>query len=254
MENNNYMVPGAIVIAGALIAGGLYLSTSSPDDNPNVNDDPNGITKITVDPITPSDHILGNPDAEIIVFEYSDTECPFCKSFHATMNQIIDEYGKDGNVAWVYRHFPLDTLHKKARKEAEATECAAELGGSDGFWNYTNLLYETTPSNDGLEVSKLPEIAETVGLDRALFEECLSSGLHADTVEAQFQSGIKAGAEGTPYPIIVTKGDGQAYPLKGALPYEQLKLLIDDMLGDQPDDAATDDTNSDETEGEDTVE
>src|SRR5574343_1436136 len=104
--------------------------------------------------------------------EYSDTECPFCKQFHSTLRQMMDEYGKDGKVAWVYRHFPIDGLHPKARKEAEATECANELGGPSKFWEYTNMIYERTPGNDGLDPANLPKFAKEIGLDEKAFTEC----------------------------------------------------------------------------------
>ncbi len=114
-----------------------------------------GVKDLKLDPVTDKDHIAGNAQADIIIVEYSDTECPFCKKFHETMIQVMDEYGKSGKVAWVYRHFPLDALHKKARKEAEATECAAELGGNDKFWEYLNLMMKITPANDQLDLNLL---------------------------------------------------------------------------------------------------
>src|SRR3989344_5485116 len=100
----------------------------------------------------------------IAIVEYSDLECPFCKTFQKTLHQIMDEYGESGKVAWVYRHFPLAQLHTKAAKEAEATECAAELGGNAAFWKYADRLFEVTPSNNNLELSQLPVIAAEVGL------------------------------------------------------------------------------------------
>lgn len=104
-----------------------------------------------VAPVSPDEHIFGNPNASIFIIEYSDLECPFCKRFHETMKQAMEKYGKNGQVAWVYRHFPLDAIHSKARKEAEATECAAEQGGNEMFWKYTNKLMEITPSNNQLD-------------------------------------------------------------------------------------------------------
>src|SRR3546814_20902810 len=75
-------------------------------------------------------HVLCIPDASGKGIEFSDFESPFCKGFHRTMGQVMEEYGQDGKVAWVYRHFPIDSIHSKARKEAQASECAAELGGN----------------------------------------------------------------------------------------------------------------------------
>jgi len=231
MDNqNNLTIPIAIIIAGALIAGGVFFSNKSEEKAPVDNNQNNEqVEEINLAPITSEDHILGNPNAEIIIVEFSDIECPYCKRFHETMNQVIEEYGKDGKVAWVYRHFPLDQLHSKARKEAEATECAAELGGNTGFWDYTNKLYKATPSNDGFDLDKLPDLAEEVGLDRAAFETCLESRRHADKVESHYQDGINAGARGTPYNIIITKS-GEKIPMPGALPFANVKQVIDAAL------------------------
>ncbi|EKD62822.1 MAG: DSBA oxidoreductase, partial [uncultured bacterium] len=77
-----------------------------------------------VPPVTGKDHLRGNKDAQIVMIEYSDFECPFCQRFQATMEQVLAEYGDQ--VAWVYRHYPL-SFHANAQKEAEASECANEL-------------------------------------------------------------------------------------------------------------------------------
>jgi protein-disulfide isomerase len=111
--------------------------------------------KIDIPPVTEKDFITGNPNAEIKIVEYSDTECPFSKRFHQTMIDIMKEQGPNGKVAWVYRYFPLDGLHQKARYEAEAVACAAEQGGNAKFWEYLDLLFKVTPSNDGLDASLL---------------------------------------------------------------------------------------------------
>lgn len=223
-----FSVPLAIVIAGALIAGALYLSqtkTAKP-----VVTLPDSVSAEGMRPVDASDHILGNPDADLVIVEYSDTECPFCKQFHNTMKRVMDTYGKDGKVAWVYRHFPIDQLHSKARKEAEATECAADQGGNDKFWAFTNTLYEKTPSNDGLDPKQLPVIAKEVGLDVDAFNTCLSTGKFTAKVEADYQDALKAGAKGTPYSLIITKKDGAKVPINGAQPYDSLKGTLDLLL------------------------
>jgi len=232
-QQNNLTIPIAIIVAGVLIAGAVFF-TSGKNTDTTVSDSTEPVQEesIALAPITDSDHILGNPNADVVIVEYSDTECPFCKSFHQTMNQVMNEYGKDGKVAWVYRHFPLDSAHPKARTEAEATECAAELGGNNAFWAYINKVFEATPSNNKLDLALLPDIAEEVGLERAAFEECLTSKRHAQKVEDQYQSGIAAGVRGTPHSIIVTAKDGGKYPLEGAQPYGTVKQIIDAGLAD----------------------
>jgi protein-disulfide isomerase len=183
-----------------------------------------------VKPVTKKDHIRGDPSAPVKVVEFSDFECPFCKRVHPTLNRITKEYGETGKVALVYRHFPLDSLHKKARKEAQASECANELGGNNAFWAYADKLFEITPSNDGLDPSLLPKIAKDVGLDRGKFETCLAGdargGKYAERIESDVQDATASGGEGTPY-VVVIAADGEIFPITGAQPYSAFKSIID---------------------------
>ena len=189
-----------------------------------------------VKPVDGEDHILGNPNAPVKLVEFSDFECPFCKRFHPTLKRLMKEYGKDGKVAWVYRHFPLDSLHSKARKEAQAAECANELGGNDAFWVYTDRLFEVTPSNDRLNLTLLPQIAEEIGLDRAKFEACLAGdargGKYADHIEADRQDATASGGTGTPYTIVIAS-NGNTFVINGAQPYAAVKSIIDLALKQQ---------------------
>lgn len=236
---NQWSVPVAIIAAGVIVALAiLYGGGEKRQQAPKVNAPAAGQPaagapeqkEITVKPISDADHILGDAAADVVVIEYSDLECPFCKRFHATMQQVVDAY--DGKVAWAYRHFPLDQLHSKARKEAEATECANELGGNDKFWAYTNRLMEVTPSNNGLDLAELPKIAAYVGLDKAKFTTCLDSGKYAQAIQTSVQDAMAAGAQGTPYSVVVTKS-GKKSVIPGALPFEQVKGIIDAALATQ---------------------
>lgn len=232
-KRNALTVPLAIVVAGALIAGALFLTNKKSPDAAKVADTKIDNNEIAIEPVSADDHILGNPKAPIMIVEFSDTECPFCKNFHTTMHKVIDTYGKTGKVAWIYRHFPIDTLHSKARKEAEATECAAELGGNDGFWKYIDLVYKKTPSNDKLDPSLLPVIAEESGLNKKEFETCLNSGRYADKVEKHYQDAVAAGGQGTPYTVIITKYE--KIPIsEGAIPFSggpiNMKVILDDLI------------------------
>ena len=129
-----------------------------------------------------------------------------------------------GQVKWVYRHFPIDQLHPvKARKEAAASECAAELGGNDAFWKFADRFYELTPSNNRTDLDTvLPQIAREIGLDEAKFASCLASGRHDRRIEEDRQNAIATGGRGTPWSIIVSKS-GKTYPLSGAQPYAVVK-------------------------------
>lgn len=177
--------------------------------------------------ITSADHIRGNPNAPVKIVEYSDMECPFCKRFHATMQQVVNEYGKNGKVAWVYRHFPLDSIHSKARTEAAAAECAGGLGGNNAFWAYIDRFYAVTPSNNQTDIQTvLPQIAREIGLDESKFNSCLASGKYAKHIQEDLDNANAIGGNGTPWSIVVAK-NGKKYPLSGAQPYEAVKQLIE---------------------------
>lgn len=235
---NPYLVPASIVLAGLLIAAAvLYTNNSSSRNSPPPNENNQAVNVLeNLKPITTDDHILGDPKATIKIVEFSDTECPFCKMFHQTMHQVINEYGPKKQVAWIYRHLPLDGLHPKARKEAEATECAAKLGGHEAFWKYLDRIFEITPSNNGLDPQELPKIAEHVGLEPKAFRECLESGEFKNKVQTQVEEAASIGGRGTPYSVLIAP-DGQKFAVSGAQPYESLKEVIDQMLskkrGDQ---------------------
>lgn len=244
------MIPASIVVAAIVIAGALFMVNKDDSPKPTDNNDGSGqeaSVATNMKPISEDDHILGNPNAEVIIVEYSDLECPFCKRFHETMHQVIDEYGKDGKVAWVYRHFPLAQLHSKAAKEAEATECAFDQGGNTAFWEYTDRLYELTPSNNGLDLDLLPQIAEDVGLDGEELQECLDSGRNAQRVADDLADAFASGGRGTPHNIMLV-GD-EKIEIPGAQPFSAMKAAIDAVLSDTD----TTDETADETIEEDTT-
>lgn len=240
-KSDNFMIPAAILVAGFVIAGAVIYSnsgwkTSRPAGgvvSAPVAPVSRSSAVENVRPVTAEDHILGSPNAPVKIIEFSDLECPFCKLFHQTLHRIIDEYGKRGEVAWVYRHFPLDQIHSQARKEAQAAECASELGGNEKFWAYVDRLFEITPSNNFLDLKELPQIAEDVGLLRVAFEDCLSGdsrgGKYADKIEAHYQDAVSSGGLGTPWTIVVA-ANGKKFSINGAQPYEQVKAVVEQAL------------------------
>ena len=120
-QRNPYALPAAIVFGFALVAAAIFFSGTSTQVGDSgaaaVGAADRNEQEPTTGPIRPideDDHIRGNPNAPIVIVEYSDFDCPFCKNFHSTMNQVMSSYGAEGNVAWVYRHFPLEQLHPSA--------------------------------------------------------------------------------------------------------------------------------------------
>lgn len=178
--------------------------------------------------VTKNDHVRGDRNSRIALIEYSDIECPFCKRFHPTAQQVFDAY--KGKVMWVYRHYPLG-FHANAQKEAEAAECANEYGGEDVFWKYLDTVYERTSSNGtGFALDKLVPLAVELGLNETNFKECLDSGKYAQHVKDDMDGGTKAGVTGTPGNILLDTKTGKTRLISGAVPFEQLKSAIDEML------------------------
>jgi protein-disulfide isomerase len=180
-----------------------------------------GDSGIAIQPVSDDDWIKGDKNAPISIIEFSDIDCPFCQRFHETMQQVVDEY--DGQVNWVYRHFPLASLHPNASKKSEATECVGELGGNDKFWQYLDKLFaESTP------VADLATSASSIGINQDDFQECLDSGRHTAKVKDHINQAQAAGGRGTPHSIIVV--DGQTVPIQGAQPFAQIQQMLDGLL------------------------
>lgn len=221
-------IAGAILIVGILIAGAILLKGNMPTKQAeNTNTNPNAQVNAELPPINANDHIVGSPNAKVVIVEYSDTECPFCKVFHNTLNQIVTE--NKGKVAWVYRHWPIDSLHPKAFHEAEATECAYEQGGNEMFWSYINEVFARTESNNKLDVAELPKIAGDLKLDVSKFNTCLESGKFADKINTQIIEAQNAGARGTPASFIVVGGKVVG-TIPGAMSKVKLQAQLDTLL------------------------
>lgn len=90
-----------------------------------------------VPPVNETDHIIGNLEtATVTIIEYSDYECPYCKTFQTTLNQIVAE--SSGSVVWIYRHWPI---HQNSFEKLVAAECVAQIKGNEAFWKYSDLLF-----------------------------------------------------------------------------------------------------------------
>ncbi len=179
-------------------------------------------------PVGKDDHVRGKANARITVIEYSDFECPFCKRHHPTMKALMDKYGNDVN--WVYRHFPLG-FHANAQKEAEASECVADLGGNDAFWKFTDAVYDrTTSGGTGFALDALGPLAKELGVNQAKFQSCLDSGKNAQKVQQQMAGGSAAGVDGTPGNIVIDNTTKKSQLVSGAVPLASFTAVIDAML------------------------
>ena len=232
-QTNPFIIPGAIIIGFGLIAAAIFFSGSPTSKQAGTTPTKETQKQETVEqaairPVDETDHIRGNPNAPIVILEYSDFDCPFCKKHHETMNKIMDEYGTNGQVAWVYRHFPIEQLHPNAAKIALASECVSNLGGNDAFWKFADLIFGEREINEKTNITKLGTYATQSGVDEAQFNSCLESGKFIPEVNADFADAANAGAKGTPYSLVLV--GGQQGVINGAQPYEAVKQIIDTLL------------------------
>ena len=234
MKINNPSIPFAVIIAGVIIAGAFYFSArehNSPLASQTKTTNGKIIGLENMNQITANDHILGNPNAPVKIVEYSDFECPACKLFQTIMMRVMDDYGKSGKAAWVYRQFPIDLLHPlNARKEAVASECAAELGGNDAFWKFANRFFELSRSNDETDIKTvIPQVAREIGLNEDQFSSCIESGKYDAHIQEDLDNANAIGGRGTPWSIVLAQ-NGKKYPLSGVWPETAVKQLIDRAL------------------------
>jgi len=177
-----------------------------------------------IPPVSVDDHVRGSRKARVFLIEYSDYQCPYCVKFHETTKTMLEDYGD--KVALVYRHYPLDAIHPKARPAALASECVAEIGGEDAFWSFTDKMFADQTKN----LDDLEGVAAKAGVAKASFKSCFESEKYKDAVEDDFQGGILAGVKGTPGNFVLND-KGEAWAIPGAVPYDNLKKTIDEALG-----------------------
>ena len=232
-SSNNKNILIALLVVAAFLIGSLftevrYLKKTGNQKSQVTNPAPAAAEdNITPQPLSDADHILGNRNSRLLFIVYSDLECPFCKLFHPTTKQILEEY--KNSLVLVYRHFPLD-IHPKARKEAEATECAQDLGQPEDFWKFVDKIFEVTPSNNGLNPDELPKLAVQIGLNESRFKDCLATGKFTQKIQEDYDQGVKAGVSATPSSVIVDTKTGKNKTITGAVRPEQIKSVIDAML------------------------
>ncbi len=237
MKNNKLFLPISIIVAAVLISGTLLYTVGGGHGagQANVSASVKENVADNIRPVDKNDYVRGSTDPQVVVVEYSDLECPYCKHFQTTMQQLIQEYGD--KVAWVYRQFPIQQLHSQAPYEALASECVGKLGGNDAFWKFIDKVYEVTPSNDGLDLSLLPGFAKDAGVSEDDFNACMETGdlaakINEDLADAQklanWSQQYMGSNIGTPFSVVVAGNRSTVIP--GALPYAQVKAIIDDLL------------------------
>jgi protein-disulfide isomerase len=229
----NLSMPWAVVIAGVVIAIAILVSNTSTKGNTNIKTgnklNVKDISEVrSIEPVTNKDRIKGNLDtAKVAIVEFSDLECPYCQRIHPILNEIRNNYTND--VVWVYRHFPLESIHPRARPAAHASECVLELGDNDMFWKFIDTIFAPEADSSILAEASLANVVTSLGIDSAQFTSCQNSGKHNELINAHIVDSQAAGAKGTPDVTVINLKTGEAVHT-GADPSSIVKI-IDQMLG-----------------------
>lgn len=181
-----YALPLIIIIVTAGLLGLIALGSKKAPDY-------SGGT-VTEDPLS-AEWVKGNQQSGIVLMEYSDFQCPACKAYQPLVDQIISQYGD--RIAFVYRNFPLTSIHIHADETARVAE-AAGLQGK--FWEMHDLLFETQGQWENM-VNATPifeDFARQLGLDLERFKVDVSSDAVAQTVANDYARGLRIGVRGTP--------------------------------------------------------
>jgi len=229
---STFLLLAVLVVMGAFF---VFTGESNPGTgNAIVVQQPNAqpsVVKASID----DDPFLGNENAPVEIIEFSDYQCPFCRKFWTeTFNQLKAEYIETGKVKFVYRDFPLDSIHSGATPAAIAAECVREIGGDEAYFKYHDNIFSEQNILDGGDpitgpvrgtvqfgTTELKKWAKDLGYN---IDECLDTKRFLKEVQKDLADAQAAGGSGTPYFVINGK------PLSGAQPYNVFKQVIDAEL------------------------
>jgi protein-disulfide isomerase len=162
---------------------------------------------------------LGSPSAPVVIIEFSDFQCSFCKRFWVeTLPRLKEAYLDTGKARFIYRHFAI--LGKHSEQAALAAACAQEQGR---FWEYHDQLFR---NQGGLAFTeaKLKQYSDDIGLNAGVFGTCLGTGKYREKVERETAAAVNLGGRGTPFFIVEQR------LLFGAQPYSVFQRIIDEEL------------------------
>ncbi|MDR3546747.1 MAG: thioredoxin domain-containing protein [Candidatus Pacebacteria bacterium] len=227
-NRNEWLIPGAIILVGFILAVSVYLlnhhATTSSVGN-----------VAAMRPVSSTDHIIGNPAAPVVFVEYADVDSEYAKDFEQVMEQVMQTYGSGGQVAWVYRAFPLIGVDEYSEEHAEAAECVAAGAGaqnsSAAFFKFIDALQAAAPGENDFNPRGYDDVISQLGYSVTDFNTCLADGTYKSRVMADYENALAIGADGSPYTVLIVKGQS-AKVISGAVPYSTLKQVIDSAISD----------------------
>ena len=219
---NEKLIPLAIIFAGAIIAVSIYMTQHHALLSQNGNPE-------ATRPVDTSDHVLGNPAAPVVLIEYADMDSEYSKDFQTVMEQIMQDYGTQGNVAWVYRNFPITDQDVNSEQDAEAAECAAGIGKPSDFFAFIDAFKAVAPGDSVFDPANYDSLVSTLGISTGTFDDCLTAHTYQKKVAADYQNAMLIGATGSPYSVLEVKGQ-KPVVISGSVPYDTMKKVLDTSI------------------------
>lgn len=229
---DTFAIPLAIVIAGVIIALGIFFANRNKTTIDNTNTNTDNTANDTFAAATTkigTGAVLGDKDtAKVAIVMYSDYQCPYCQTFEEeTLAEIRTNYVDSGDVIFVFRNFPLDFHGDITYQSAYAGECVYDQLGAEKLAEFHSQAY-LAESMDAVNA-----IAKSLGVNESEYNTCLSTQEFKSRVDADFAAGQDAGVSGTPGFVVGTldaDGNVTGKLIEGAYPYDSFKAVIDEML------------------------
>lgn len=238
------MLASTLILSNNLNNIGVTGSDSAPNGGTNANAGNNNPQPSPQQPQQPEtatvsvddDPVKGNLDkAEVVVVEFSDYECPFCKRyFNDTYGKLVEEYVSQENVALVFRDLPLSIHEPGASREANAAECVRDQLDDEAYFEMHNYIFNNTPGNGpGIPVEDLASYGAELGANKEELTSCIEEQKFQDEIDADMQAANSVGITGTPGFVVGTldeNGDVTGDIITGAQPYANFQSTIDKYL------------------------
>jgi protein-disulfide isomerase len=225
-QKNSFILPIAILLGFGIIASVIFFSSTNQRANGqpaalNTPGDAQTSMNGAVRTVTEDDFIRGNPNAPLMFVTYMSYDCPSCKSYYFTMQRTIIEQGLDGLVGWTFRPLPP----KGDTEIAHSAYCAEELSTQDGFWDYSDIVFDSRDTARPVNRNNLVQYASSTGVSTEAFTECQSSERHKNKI-TELAAEARASIDETP-PYTVLMYNDQQEVLYGAQTYDTILNIID---------------------------
>lgn len=225
-QDRNRAIRRVILWGGVILgAGGIVVIIATSSLESPVDGEQLAPSLIELLSLGPDDHMQGDREAKVTLVEYSDFQCPACASYHPLLEQLVMDFG--GDILFVYRHFPLKSIHKNAELAARAAEAAGKQGK---FWEMHDTIFEHQNewSNESDARTIFLRYGERLELEKAKFDADLVSQDVKGKVDQDLKSGEALGVNATPTFFLNGK------KIENPRTYEELKTIIQKGIDENP--------------------